>query len=112
MNETRCVEIDYFSDVLCIWAYVAQIKLDQVRSLFGSSTHLHCHYLSLFGDVEARIARGWRDRGGFWPNARRAYSARNGASGDTCTKITTRSRARGATSRRATVITTGAVCSA
>jgi len=65
MNETRCVEIDYFSDVLCIWAYVAQIKLDQLRRQFGSSTHLHCHYLSLFGDVEARIARGWRDRGGY-----------------------------------------------
>lgn len=64
MNANSNVEIDYFSDVLCIWAYVAQIKLDQVRRQFGASTRLHCHYLSLFGDVETRITTGWRDRGG------------------------------------------------
>jgi len=29
---TKCkITVDYCSDILCIWAYVAQIKLDELR---------------------------------------------------------------------------------
>ena len=27
--------VSYFSDVLCAWAYAAQIKLDELRRQFG-----------------------------------------------------------------------------
>jgi len=65
MNESRRVEIGYYSDVLCIWAYVAQIKLDQIRQHFGAQALIQCHYLTIFGDTETKIVSGWQARGGF-----------------------------------------------
>jgi predicted DsbA family dithiol-disulfide isomerase len=61
---TQSVRIDYYTDVLCIWAYIAQIKVDQIRQDFGESVDLHYRYLSLFGNNLARIGEGWKD-GGF-----------------------------------------------
>jgi len=58
------VTISYFSDVLCVWAYAAQIKLDELRRQFGGRVHVEYHFLPLFGDVAARMDAGWGDRGG------------------------------------------------
>jgi predicted DsbA family dithiol-disulfide isomerase len=63
--EQNTVNVAYFSDVLCIWAYIAQIRLDQMRKDFAGQVELSCHYLSAFGDVHAKIERGWGGRGGF-----------------------------------------------
>jgi len=30
--------VSYFSDVLCVWAYAAQIKLDELRRRFGGKS--------------------------------------------------------------------------
>ncbi|BAZ92923.1 hypothetical protein TspCOW1_22180 [Thiohalobacter sp. COW1] len=64
MKEPR-VKIDYFSDLLCVWAYGAQIKLDELRRAFGDKVLVRHHYIPLFGDTASRIGEGWRDRGGF-----------------------------------------------
>lgn len=56
--------VSYFSDVLCIWAYAAQIKLDELRRQFGDQIQIEYRFLHLFGDVEARIEVGWGDKGG------------------------------------------------
>jgi predicted DsbA family dithiol-disulfide isomerase len=49
------IRISYFSDVLCVWAYIAQIRLDELKTtfqdkiaiavqiwLFGLDTDLKC----------------------------------------------------------------------
>ena len=59
------VRISYFTDVLCIWAYVAQARVDEVQRTFGGDVHLDYRFCSVFGDVKAKIGGGWRDRGGF-----------------------------------------------
>lgn len=64
MTEPR-VEVDYFSDLLCFWAYGSQIKLDELQHRFGSAVRIRHHYIPLFGDTASRIGEGWRDRGGF-----------------------------------------------
>lgn len=64
MNEPR-VKIDYFSDLLCIWAYGAQIKIDELRRTFGPEVLVRHRYIPLFGDTASRIGDGWSDRGGF-----------------------------------------------
>lgn len=64
MKEPR-VTIDYFSDLLCIWAYGAQIKIDELRRTFGSEVLIRHRYIPLFGDTASRIGDGWSDRGGF-----------------------------------------------
>lgn len=56
--------ISYFSDVLCVWAYAAQIKLDELRQQFGERIRVEHHFLPVFGDVHARLDVGWRERDG------------------------------------------------
>lgn len=56
--------ISYFSDVLCVWAYAAQIKLDELRRQFGDQVRVEHRFLRLFGDVATRMETGWGDKGG------------------------------------------------
>ena len=65
MNTNNTVQIDYFSDVLCIWAYLAQIRLDELRHTFGEQISFRQHFIPLFGHTEHRIAEGWKDKDGF-----------------------------------------------
>ena len=65
MNSKTTVSVSYFSDILCIWAYIAQIRLDQLRKQFTDRVTIDCHYLSVFGDTGAKIGQGWQDRGGY-----------------------------------------------
>jgi predicted DsbA family dithiol-disulfide isomerase len=59
------VDITYFSDVLCIWAYVAQARLEAIPRTFGRDVAIRPRFCSVFGDARGKIAAGWRDRGGF-----------------------------------------------
>ncbi len=65
MNHSAAqVKITYYSDVLCVWAYVAQIKLDQLKAQFGDSISLEYRYLTIFGHTASRVVEGWKDKGG------------------------------------------------
>ena len=59
------VHISYVSDVLCIWAYVAEARLDQLRKEFGSSIDMEFRFIPIFGATRYRIGEGWKDRGGY-----------------------------------------------
>ena len=59
------VEITYFSDVLCVWAYVAQARIEAVKEKFGTSVRIEHRFCSVFGDTAAKIASTWKDRGGY-----------------------------------------------
>lgn len=59
------VHISYVSDVLCIWAYVAEVRLDEVRKEFGESVELEYRFIPIFGATQHRIAEGRKDRGGY-----------------------------------------------
>jgi predicted DsbA family dithiol-disulfide isomerase len=59
------IRISYVSDVLCIWAYVAEARLDQLRKEFGSSIELEYLFIPIFGATRYRIGEGWKDRGGY-----------------------------------------------
>lgn len=64
MDSQRAATVSYFSDVLCVWAYAAQIKLDELRRQFGDRIRVEYHFLPVFGDVGSRLDAGWGDRGG------------------------------------------------
>lgn len=59
------IHVDYFSDILCIWAYAAQIRVDELHSQFGDRVEVDCHFFPVFGCTRTRIGEGWKDRGGF-----------------------------------------------
>ncbi|MGF1468013.1 MAG: DsbA family protein [Sandaracinaceae bacterium] len=49
------LEILYFSDVLCVWAYAGQVRLDELQAKFGDRVRtVHC-FLNVYGDVVGRI---------------------------------------------------------
>ena len=58
------VTIEVFSDVLCVWAYGAQIRIDQLKHDFGDRIELRYRFIPLFAATEERIVNGWKDRGG------------------------------------------------
>lgn len=59
------IVIDYYSDVLCVWAWIAQRRLDELNAEWGEKIEVHYHYLNLFANTEQRIGQGWADRNGF-----------------------------------------------
>ncbi|RLA21041.1 MAG: disulfide bond formation protein DsbA, partial [Gammaproteobacteria bacterium] len=38
------IRIDYFTDILCIWAHVSQARVDELKKQFGSQIRLHYHF--------------------------------------------------------------------
>ena len=59
------VRISYYSDVLCIWAYIAQRRLDQLIEDFGDQIEIEASFCSVFPDAWGKIEANWKDRGGF-----------------------------------------------
>lgn len=59
------IRIDYFSDVLCVWAYTAQIRMDELRQQYGGQVELQHHFIPVFGCTRHMIGDGWKARGGF-----------------------------------------------
>ena len=56
-------QISYFSDVLCIWAYAAQARIDAVKEKFGDTVRLDYRFCSVFGDTARKITSTWKDKG-------------------------------------------------
>ncbi len=57
------VKVSYFSDVLCIWAYIAQARIDAIREKFGDAVRLEPRFCSVFGNTPLKIPTTWRDKG-------------------------------------------------
>lgn len=64
MNEPTKVEIMYFTDVLCVWAYLAQIRIDELKVKFKNRIDVQNHFIPVFGSVEAKMESGWKNKGG------------------------------------------------
>ncbi len=58
------VDILHFSDILCVWAYVEQARMDELVASFGDQVRVDAHFVSVFGDAHGKLARGWAERGG------------------------------------------------
>lgn len=58
------IRIFYFSDILCIWAYIAQIRLDELKATFEDKITLEQHFVPVFGAAHEKLENRWRDRGG------------------------------------------------
>ena len=63
MARTVPVSITYYSDVLCIWAYATQIRLEEIARNFGADVQIEHRFCSVFGNSADKIATGWADKG-------------------------------------------------
>jgi len=59
------VEVTYFSDILCIWAYASQARVDAVKEQFGDAVRIKNQFCSVFGDTAGKITSSWNDKGGY-----------------------------------------------
>jgi predicted DsbA family dithiol-disulfide isomerase len=65
MEQASRVGIIYFSDLLCIWAYAAQARVDEVKARFGAEVAFDYRFCGIFGDTAERIGEGWKAKGGY-----------------------------------------------
>ena len=69
------VDIDHYSDVLCVWAYISQVRMAQLRSGFPDDVDLTYHYFSIFGDIASKMDVQWAQRGGIAAYADHVHDA-------------------------------------
>jgi predicted DsbA family dithiol-disulfide isomerase len=58
------IRILYFSDALCVWAYIAQIRLNELKTTFQKNIEVEHHFVPVFGAVHEKLESRWQDRGG------------------------------------------------
>jgi predicted DsbA family dithiol-disulfide isomerase len=58
------VRITHYSDLLCVWAYVSQVRLDELLHSFPGRVELEYRYFHVFGNVPRKLESAWKDRGG------------------------------------------------
>ncbi|MDA0687041.1 MAG: DsbA family protein [Proteobacteria bacterium] len=59
------ISLTCFSDVLCIWAYIAQARVDEVERQYGSQVEVDYRFCAVFADTRHKMATTWADRGGY-----------------------------------------------
>jgi len=62
---TRNLALTYYSDVLCVWAYISQARVDEVATRFSDEVSIDYRFCSVFGDTAHKIGVGWAERGGY-----------------------------------------------
>jgi len=59
------IEVTYFSDVLCIWAYASQARIEAVKDKFGDAIQIKHQFCPVFGDTDRKITSVWSKKGGY-----------------------------------------------
>jgi predicted DsbA family dithiol-disulfide isomerase len=61
---TEPIRIQHFSDILCIWAYVSDVRIQELRRVFADDVVVDYHFVEVFGDTAGRLTQRWQDKGG------------------------------------------------
>lgn len=64
MAESKQVSITHLSDVLCVWAYLSQIRMDELQDKFSERIDVNYHFIQVFGSVASKMQQNWGHRGG------------------------------------------------
>ena len=62
---TQPIALAYYTDVLCVWAHLSQVRLDEVTQNFPDDVTVDYRFCSVFGDTAFKIGKGWAERGGY-----------------------------------------------
>ena len=57
--------IDYYTDILCVWAWIAQPRLEELQKQWGHQITVRCRYVDIFGDALSKIPQRWGEDDGF-----------------------------------------------
>ena len=59
------IVIDYYTDVLCVWAWISQPRLEEVHRQWMARVEVRHRYFDIFGDSHKKIANQWGQESGF-----------------------------------------------
>ena len=59
------IVIDYYTDVLCVWAWIAQRRIDELKDYFDDKIILRYHYMDVFGDTAKKMHTQWASKGSY-----------------------------------------------
>lgn len=57
--------VDYYTDILCVWAWIAQRRIDELNQKLGEAIDLRYHYVDIFGDIPTKMNTQWKQKGGY-----------------------------------------------
>ena len=58
------IKIEYFSDVLCIWAYGGQVRMDELKNSFPDEIEIEYRFVPIFAAGRQHVENVWKDEGG------------------------------------------------
>ncbi len=58
------VTLSHFSDILCIWAYISQIRMEELTNNHLDKLAITYYFYPVFGDALKKISKNWQGRGG------------------------------------------------
>jgi predicted DsbA family dithiol-disulfide isomerase len=61
----QTIAIDYYTDLLCVWAWIAQPRLREVCNQWGEKVSIRHRYIDIFGDAHNKIRQRWGESDGF-----------------------------------------------
>lgn len=67
--------IDYFSDVLCVWAWISQRRVEELHRQFGDNIIIKPRFIDIFGNVEHKMTTNWQNKGGLDAFAKHVHNA-------------------------------------
>lgn len=64
MTTQSPLKIECYSDVLCVWAYGLQPRIDALHREFGEAIRVDHHFVAIFGNTDDKVVGGWANQGG------------------------------------------------
>ncbi|MCB1691642.1 MAG: DsbA family protein [Pseudomonadales bacterium] len=64
-DTTDSLAVDYYSDILCVWAWIAQRRNEELLAEWKDRIVLRHHFVNVFGNTADKIGVRWSDRGGY-----------------------------------------------
>lgn len=58
------ITIDYYTDVLCVWAWIAEPRVQELQTQFGDEVCIVDRYIDVFGNTALKFEQQWAQRGG------------------------------------------------
>lgn len=78
LSAKQTVHAHYFSDVLCVWAYVNELRLNEVKEQFADQVNIQFAFLPNFSASHSKIEKAWKKKGGFDGYAQHVHEVASG----------------------------------
>lgn len=59
MTTSPIIDVKYFSDIFCIWAYINQGRITELIKNKKDNINISYHFMPMFGSVKNKICRKW-----------------------------------------------------